>query len=378
MDTPPVPDWLRNANLAFGAPPPEPGNWLTAGLSSGFHGLLSDIGSLGQGIGSATGWQGLQQAGQGFAQSQQAQEQAAENPYYEQHPWSLGGLGYKVAQTVTGLAPALAGTAAANFIPGVGEAVDASWLARLGSKLPRLLGGGAGLGEEAAAVAGKQLARGVVGGGVGMFPQIAGGNIQAEQGGDTSQPVSRGQALAALAVGAPEAALGGLFPESLFGGSGGAGLGSKILRGAMTGAAVNAVNSGLQTGLNQFLSDTDKPIGERASDIVQSALQGGVIGGILGGATHGVSALFRPDTPPASVTTPGMESAVDEVVNPKQLTYQPSEPPPAPQAPADMPSADLQVQFAALDAKDETSRSPGEAAQHLLYGEEIAGARSLV
>lgn len=375
MDTPPVPDWLRNANIAFGTPAPPPGNWLTAGLGSGFHGLLSDIGSLGQGIGSVTGWQGLQQAGQNFAQSQQEAEKASENPYYEANPWSLGGIGYRVAKSLPGLVPAVAATAA---LP---EAAVPAWLARAGMAAPKLLGGVGGAAEAAsggldAAVAavkgGRAFGRGIMGAGLGFFPQIAGGNIQAEQGGDTSQPVSRGQALAALAVGAPEAALGGLFPESLFGGSGGKFLGSKILGGAMGAVTVNAVNSGLQTGLNQFLSDTDKPIGERASDIVESALEGGVIGGILGGASHGISALFHPtaDTAAIAQDKATVTAPVDAATGFKPADEEPA--PTPPQTPAEMPSADLQAQFAALNAKNEADRSQGESAQHLLYGDEIA------
>lgn len=372
-----TPDWLKN--IPPPAPPAEPkGNWLTAGLGSGFHGLLSDVGGLGEAAGAITGWQGLQDAAHGFAQSQQEEAQKSARPELEfgagETPWySPSKLGYNVAKALPGIAGMLG---AGALVP---EAVVPAWLARAGVAAPKLIGGAAGGGLAEAAGGGLDAAtaavnaarstglgfgRGMIGATAAGLPMTVGANVAAEEQAHPDQALTRGQGLAALAVGLPEAALGGLFPAT-FAHGGGKTLGSKILRGAMAGGGVNALNAGLQTGLTQFLTDDQAPIADRAQAVVQSALEGGVIGSIFGGA---FGALHKP---PGKVDNQDLKTATDavtgEVGGLPAVTEQ--TPPSGPYA--GMPSAQIQAMFEPLNAKGAT-RSHGETLQHVVLGDEIA------
>lgn len=271
--------WLTNLpTFSPSAPPAPSGNPITTGFMSGVHGLYGDVGSLAQAAGTAVGLPGVADWGKGIADSQE--KLSHQRPDLEGSWSSLGGIGYNLAKAVPGIG-AMIGAGMA-----VPEAAVPAWLARVGEAAPAILGGGEGMGLG--------FGRAVMGAGAAALPGAVAGNVGvATNQGQT--PLSQEQAIASLALGAPEAALAGMFPASLASG-GGAGIPAKILRGAMTGFGVNAVQSGLTTGLSQFLGDPDMPISERAKQIVDSALSGGIIGGVFGG----IGGIFHNSEPAVS------------------------------------------------------------------------------
>jgi hypothetical protein len=265
------PDWLKDLP-AFVPPSPPKGNPLVAGFSSGLHQLYGDVGGLAQAAGTAVGLQPVADWGKSVADSQK--DLSSQRPDLEfgqgELPWySPSKLAYNAAKAVPGIGGAIVAGAA------VPEAAVPAWLARLGEAAPGVIGGGEGLGRS--------FGKSIIGAGAAFLPGSVAGNVSEEEQANQGQPISRAQAVAAIGLGLPEAAMAGMFPASI-GKGGGATLPAKILKGAGTGAVVNAVQSGLSTGLSSFLGDPDTPIAQRAQNVIQSALQGGIIGGIFGGA----------------------------------------------------------------------------------------------
>lgn len=272
-----TPDWVKTLP-AFGIAPAAPaptGNPLFAGLSSGVHQLVGDVGGLTQAVGTGLGLSDVAGFGKSVADSQTSLSN--QRPDLDGSWGSVGGAAYNVAKAVPGIGSAiLAGLATP-------EAAVPAWLARIGEAAPGIIGGGAGLGRA--------FGKSIIGAGAAFLPGEVAGNVKTEEDANKGAPLSREQAIAAIGLGLPEAALGGLFPASIGKAGSSAALAAKIgdipakiLKGAMVSAPVNAIQSGLSTGLSQFLGDPDKPIAERAQDVLQSALQGGIIGGIFGGA----------------------------------------------------------------------------------------------
>src|SRR5208282_1817959 len=109
----PAPTILPYGSYGFGMPAPQPGNWLTAGLSSGWHQSLGALGGAGQAAAQVMGMPdaAAQWGRVAAAQAQEAQE--ASRPDLEQGPWwHPSALGYRLAQMVPAMGVGIAGAAA--------------------------------------------------------------------------------------------------------------------------------------------------------------------------------------------------------------------------------------------------------------------------
>lgn len=241
------------------APMAEPpatgtGNWFTAGLGSGFHGALSQLGGAGQAIGKTLGAQGFEQASADYAAQERAKAATYRREDLEASPWSPAGIGYQVAQGL----PATAGIVGA----GLGAAAAAP-----------LLGVGAG----GAAVAGALSA------GAAAYPFAVGSNVERAEG--YKGKLDQGDAARALLWGVPEAAAQAILPVKAEG---------MLLRGVEGGLTRHiATAAGVQAGAGaatEFMTgqmgDPNRGFADRAGEIVSAALAGGVQGALFGGAAH--------------------------------------------------------------------------------------------
>jgi len=329
--------------LAPAPPPPAPTGWLMPGLKSGAYGAEADLGAALSAIGRATGFSGLAERAKAGQQYWQKAAQEAQNPELEQNPWSLKGVGYRVAQAI----PSLAGMALAGAATGglADEALVGSKLAQFGAKVPSWLGGGAGMAEGAAAKAGQQWAAGTIGGGVAGYPLAVGGMYgrAMEHGEDT-----QGNALKALAMGVPAAAIGAVAPTQLRG-LAETGLSGSTIKRALTGgaemAAAGGINAGVQEALGQQF-DPEQSFADRAKKIVQATLMGGVVGGVIGGVTGAVrsrkpeAAEPAPPMPqemkaPTGLPAPESQDVVMPWHTPEATPFDPNEP--VPSGPAIIP-----------------------------------------
>jgi hypothetical protein len=299
-NAPSLADYMRARDPQAGGMPQATGtgNPITSGLSSGFHGALQDIGGFGEAAARAVGLNGLAGGAAQFAAQQQAAERAAANSQYENNPWSLGGIAYQVAKAV----PSTVGIL-----------------------------GGAALAPEAI---GSTLAAGAL-----SYPLAVGGNVAAAR--QARGDLSQGDAAKSLALGVPEAALGAIVPGQLahrVGVAAEGALASRVFKGAAVSAAEQAGVGAAQTAITQEMGDPNRPIGDRAQEIVQGALGGALQGGLTGGVVH----AFQPakalaKTPPGAISTEALDSVVDQMMKAPVA--------PAPTAePAPVASAQLQVE----------------------------------
>ena len=280
--------------------------------------MLSDIGSTGQAIGTATGWQGLSSAAQNFAQSQHQAEQEAGGRFEsgDVNPWSLPGIGYQLAK----FAPSMAGMMLAGSL--VPEAAVPAWLSSAGAVAPRLIGGGGALeagaddaARAAASMFGRDFAHSVTGATITGFPIAVGRNVQEAEQGNQGAPLSQGQAIGALGLGGVEAPMYGLLPAEMRGGEGPEGklMGSVLLkrlaRGAAVGAPTQGIVAGATTALTQLMGDPNRPVADRAREIVNNAMSGGLAGGVFGGLT---GLLHSPDRPDVAVREKSAPDVSDE------------------------------------------------------------------
>ena len=260
-------------NAGGGMPaPPQNNNGVLSAIPTGFHEAGGVLGSAAQGIGQALKSQAIADWGKQVAASQAAAAQRSGSTYYENNPWTVGGLAY---QALKGLPQIGAGV-----LGGLGGAAAGAALGAPAGPVGAAGGGAAGFAGAAAA----------------MLPFMYGQNIEAAKramGGDLSDADNR--KAAALAV--PEAALAGWMPKNLakIAEEGAAGkLGERVFKGAWTQAAVQAPASAVQTAVTQQAFTPDMPIADRAREIVSSALGGAAQGAIFGGVTHG---LFKAKDP---------------------------------------------------------------------------------
>lgn len=267
------------------APATGTSNPVWSGLKSGVYGAGQQIANTGEAVARAVGAGGLGDTLAGMAQRAGVAERGAANPQYENAPWSPGGLVYQLTQG-----------------------------------LPALVGGGAAaLGGEALgpALGVSRLAGGLIGAGASQYPLVTGGNVQAAKEANEGQ-LTQGSALGALGLGVPEAAIGAILPHRLTGALGGlessvakgaplSAIAAQAFKGALTSAAIQAPVAAAQTALTQFMGDPERPIADRAHDIVQSALMGAFQGGVFGGAVHALSRAPINDT-----STEAIASAVDQ------------------------------------------------------------------
>ena len=359
MPTDPLPPWIANLP-SLASPSAQRGNWATAGFGAGLHGMLSDVGSAFQGLGTfvsgappATGdipltsLQGMGQAlarGAGrFASSQEQAEQASARPDLEQNPWSLPGIGYQIAKAVPQVGAMLG---AGMLVPA--EAAPA-WLTKLGTMAPRLIGGGAGLEEGAAAAKGLQFARNIVGATATGLPLTIGSNVQEAEAAHPGEPLSREEAAKAAALGGIEAPLYGLLPAELRGAEGAPGnLAMRILKGAAIGAPTQAVVGAAQTALTQLMGDPNRPVSDRAHEIVEAAMSGGLIGSVFGG----VAGVFHGPDRPAAMEKPSGKVSNEDL---KEVTAGPlGRQPTTSEVPPEMPAAPAVVPPEAAAASPQT------------------------
>jgi hypothetical protein len=300
------------------------GGWLSAGLGSGFYGALADVGSAGQAVAKATGFDSAAQAAQDFAARQSVTAATYANPQYEDNPWSPGGLAYHLAQAV----PAMAGMIGAGaLIPEEAAAAGGAATA-------------AGVGGLRGFLLGKASLRGVLGAGATAFPLAVGQNVQRQE--EYSGDLSQGQAQKALALGVPEAAVQAILPARIAGafaqGVGG-NIVDKILYGAKVGVPAQAGVGALTEYLTQQMGDPNRSFADRAQSVVQSALGGAFQGLVFGGGLHALA-----KTPPAQVDNDAMKNAIDPTLSGEPAPTIPTNPvqeappsPPAQEAPVETP-----------------------------------------
>jgi hypothetical protein len=319
-------------------PAPQPGeatgtgNWLTAGVGSGVYGGLADLGQGAQAVGQAVGANDFAQSAADWAARQRATAATYARPDLESAPWySPTAIAYRTAQGLPQMAAmmggaALAGAALPADLTVAGGGLAAA-LARKG--LPGLAAAATRAAPEglSALLTRGGLAR-IAGAGAAAYPFQVGENIQRAQ--TEGQPVDQAAADKALALGIPEAALQGIFPafgEATLGGVLGGRLGggalSRAVKGAGIGAAIQVPVGAAGEALLQQMGDPNRDFAQRSQDVINAALSGGIQGALLGGLIHGIS-----KKPPAKVSTPEIEQAVDEGLNGATTA------PPAPPAPA--------------------------------------------
>jgi hypothetical protein len=345
-DLPNFDQYLRPAPVpvaTVSATPPATGagNWLTAGLGSGYYGALSQLGSAGEALGQAVGAPGFAQSAADWAARQRATAQTYARPDLEQAPWySPTRLGYQLAQS----APAMAGIVGAGLL-GAATAPEAA------------VGGGAAAAAAAARVAAMRMGLGSM---LGAYPLAVGENVQRAE--DYGGPIDRGQALKAAAYGLPEAALQGILPgmaenfltrgaagklidlgfgrgtvEQVVGsrlGQIAGATGHNVLTGALRGAGIQAGVGAATEALTQQMGDPDRTLAERAHDVVSAALGGAMMGGAFGGALSGVGRLRAELSPIAKIDPARLQT---QVLDKATAGLDPNIPPPAPPTTAPPP-----------------------------------------
>lgn len=375
------PAWLDALPKFAEAPPPQRSNWLWSGLKTGGNQAIGAIGSAEQAVGTLTGWQGLADYGKSVADNREKLAQESGRPDLEEHPWSLPGMGYQIAKAI----PAVGGMIAAGAL--VPEAAVPGALVRAGTLVPKILGGGN-------AFAGRVLGAAAAG-----YPLATGANVEEykkSHGGE----LTPGASAESLALGVPEAVVGGLGPASFHGPVAGK-LAQRLLTGGAMGAVVQAPQAAVQAALTGVM-DPNKTTTERAKDVVNAALGGALVGGAFGGTLRAFQRRSAGDilTDPKALTEasdallstqpPDQPAQLPAPSERKMLTYNPKEPAPAAEAPdvisqpgptenplgagrmtgpfALLPEPELRTKAKDLATKE---RTPDEDMQHALLQEEI-------
>jgi hypothetical protein len=315
--TPDAQPQINQPNPAFS--PSGTGNWFTAGLGSGFHQALSEVGSAGEAGARAFGADSLANSARNFADAQRASAATYARPDLESGSWyDPRVLAYRLTQSVPTFAGALAGGAlAAAAAPEVGAA--------------GLVAGGLGAEEAAAAAlagtAARKSALGLVGSTLAMYPSSVGGNVQRNE--DYEGDLSQTSAQHALELGVPEALVQGVGPHWLEKG---------VLSGFGGGLAGTAAKAfGIQAGAGaatewamQAMGDPNRSLADRANDIVTAGLSGGLLGGVTAGILHPFSPAHTiAKTPPMEVPTEGAPNSLQNVVDATLQPPQPGRPMPA-------------------------------------------------
>ena len=261
----------------------KPQNAFLGAVKSSLYDFSGGLGRAAQGVGAALGSQTISDAGKSFADAQQQLAEQAGRPDLEGNYSSLGGIGYNALKMATTLP---------LYIGGAGLASRSSLAGLVGERAAGMLGAGA--------VA---------------FPGAVGGNI--DEATKNGQPLTQHGAVSALALGVPEAAAQSFMPGSLERvlEKGAAGkLGQRLLSGAGINALVGGGQAGLTTALTQFMGDPDRPVADRARDVVNAAMSGGLMGGLVGGAIHGL----RPRIDPSAGSNDDLKAATDPALTPAQ------------------------------------------------------------
>ena len=334
-------------------------NPLVAGFVSGGANLDAALSGFGGAIGRATGITPLAEAGEAGAKFFHQGAQAVGIQNHEDNPWTPSGLAYQAAQAVPTIAGLMFGGEA------LAPAKAPAAMAALGRVAPRWLGGAGGAVGEVAEKAGADWARHLIGGGLAGYPVMAGGayDQQLANGGP-----DQGKAALALAVGAPEAAIGAVMPAQLraLADNGLAGnLAKRVLTGGASAGAANMVQSGMTAALNQPFEDPTLSFKDRAQHIIQAALMGGAVGGLFGAAGSAMGGRRGTMETPA----PAAEPAPPYDRQPSEAT---APPPSQPYAFNQDPSAAPNAHFGA-GGQGEMFGSPNDAVAHAAYPADEAG-----
>lgn len=299
--------YLSNADELKAAATPAPqgpeasgtGNWFTAGLGSGYHGALANVGGLGEALARVAGYDTGADAAAQFADEQRAQAATYARKDLEEGPWyTPGGLGYRLAQMIPGAAVGLAG------------AVGGAALAPEEAAAAALTGIGGFAARHAAAI----------GGSVAAYPLVVGENVNQRK--EYAGELSQGQAAKALALGVPEAALQGIVPaklESMLAGE----VGQTLTKAVRNTALAQVPAAAVTEYLTQQMGDPNRPLAERAQEIVTAGLQGGVLGGLQAGLVHPVSSALHAiaKTPVQNVTPGGLFDTINRALNPVEPSH---------------------------------------------------------
>ena len=184
---------------------------------------------------------------------------------------------------------------------------------RVTQGLPTLGAGLAGAGLATLA-APESAAAGVIGGAAAMLPSMVGGNVQRRE--DYAGNLDQGQALKAIALGIPEAAIQGLMPAAAEGRiftKLGDYLGKGVVGAAAKSAIIQAPASMATEWATQQMGDPNRSLAQKAQDIISAGLSGGVMGGVAGGLLHPfLPAHEIAKTPAAEVTPDQLGTMIDQ------------------------------------------------------------------
>ena len=283
-----------NYQPANAAPQPiGTGNWFTAALGSGWHQALSEAGSAGEAVGRAVGADHFADNAKAFADAERASAATYQRADLENAPWyDPEALAYRVTQGLPTLGAGLAG---------------------------------AGLATLAAP---ESAAAGVIGGAAAMLPSMVGGNVQRRE--DYAGNLDQGQALKAIALGIPEAAIQGLMPAAAEGRiftKLGDYLGKGVVGAAAKSAIIQAPASMATEWITQQMGDPNRSLAQKAQDIISAGLSGGVMGGVTGGLLHPfLPAHEIAKTPAAEVTPDQLGTMIDQSLTPPAPAVEPTAP----------------------------------------------------
>lgn len=293
---------------------PEQQGPIGAGLSTGRREVQGLAGDVAGAVGNVTGLEGVQRAGEAYADDRFAAAAGTARQDLAVPPWEsrdtpIGSwLAYETARQVPQLAAQLV---AGRLVP---RNASPKALERAGASLPRALGGGGA--KPGMSVAqrrdalkqGQEFSRTAVGAVATGYPLGVGAMYgEAREAGEPTQ----GDAARALAMGLPYAALDAFQPVQLQGILR-QGLKGNIVRRIATAGVVGGVaempQEAVQTAMElTFRPDMSGP--EKMRQIVNAALTGAAVGGVIGGA-GGLRRLKSID--PAAVTNEDLAASVDE------------------------------------------------------------------
>ena len=319
-------------NVGAAAPADKP-TWVGGGLRAGFNEAQGLGGYALAALGKATGSQGLEQYGMETATKNFAEAQEFGRPDLEIAPWKEGGAStvpWAVYQ-LSKLGPQIAGSLAAGaaIAAAAPEAATATGLAAIGTRLPAFLGGGAlrssvaaagadvaaqAAAREAAIETGKAFGNRFLGGMAVGYPLGVGSMYQEatqDRGGATQN-----DALAALGLGVPYAALDAIQPAQLARwaekGLSSGNILKRLATGVIEGGATEGPTEALQTAMELSYRD-DLSTKDKVSQIVDAGATGAILGGLLGGGASGIKRLRTAD--PAAITTEDLDAANAEALN---------------------------------------------------------------
>ena len=359
-DLPSLQDYLNSqrAAAATSAPAtPQPsgaGNWLSAGLGAGFMQAGAAASRGAQALMTAIGQEGAASGWQQEAASLDTKAATYQRPDLEDAGMfgSVPGFAYNIAKG-----------------------------------LPMM--GGAMIGGALAAAAAPDVAgAGLIGGAATLLPGAVGENIKRHE--DEVGDLTQGQAIKAIGLGVPEAALQGVMPAKITGSLGHSVVAATLkqgLKGAAKEAGVEALTQAGAAGATDFLTglmgDPNRTMGQRAQSFVDAALQGGAQGALFGAGAYGVRAALHPlmKAPPAQVGNADLVQATDPVVmSPAELaarqaagddnTAGQDNEPPAPPAPPVLPTAGMDpVLMKAAGVQDAGAPVPGANSNDVVEGQ---------